>query len=266
MRAVTLQPAAGAHGELTGILMVRAYHESRGDMDRTDVLVPDSAHGTNPATATMAGLRTISIKAAPNGGTDLDAFRAALGPKTAAVMITNPSTMGLFESQIGELLEAVHAVGRAGVHGRREPERDPRAVQARRGGLRRHAHQHAQDVLDAAWRRRPRRRAGRGRREARAVPARAAGAARARRHVPPRASGGAPDVDRSDALVRREHRRPRARVCLSPDARRERPRRDHRRRGPRGELPQGPPRRLRRLRHPVPGRVQARVHRLGDVD
>ena len=98
MRAVTLQPAAGAHGELTGILMIREYHRSRGDANRTDVLVPDSAHGTNPATATMAGLRTISIKAAPNGRTDLEAFRTALGPNTAAVMITNPSTMGLFES------------------------------------------------------------------------------------------------------------------------------------------------------------------------
>jgi glycine dehydrogenase subunit 2 len=111
MRAVTLQPAAGAHGELTGILMIREYHRARGDTGRTDVLVPDSAHGTNPATATMAGLKTISIKAAADGGIDLDGFRAALGPQTAAVMITNPSTLGIFESRIGELLEAVHAVG-----------------------------------------------------------------------------------------------------------------------------------------------------------
>ena len=111
MRAVTLQPAAGAHGELTGILMVRAYHASRGDTGRTEVLVPDSAHGTNPATATMAGLRTVSIKAAADGGIDLDAFQAALGPQTAAIMITNPSTMGLFESRVGELLDAVHAAG-----------------------------------------------------------------------------------------------------------------------------------------------------------
>src|SRR5215212_5947218 len=106
-----LAPDAVAQGELTGILMVRAYHETGGDRSRTDVLVPDSAHGTNPATATMAGLRTISIKAAPDGGLDLDGFRAALGPKTAAVMITNPSTLGLFESRIGELLQAVHEVG-----------------------------------------------------------------------------------------------------------------------------------------------------------
>ncbi|MEZ0240048.1 MAG: aminomethyl-transferring glycine dehydrogenase subunit GcvPB [Chloroflexota bacterium] len=111
MRAVTLQPAAGAQGELTGILMVKAYHHARGDTARSEVLVPDSAHGTNPATATMAGLRTVSIPAAPDGGVDLEAFRAALGPATAAIMITNPSTMGLFESRIGELIEAVHAAG-----------------------------------------------------------------------------------------------------------------------------------------------------------
>jgi glycine dehydrogenase subunit 2 len=111
MRAVTLQPAAGAQGELTGILMIRAYHRSRGDLERTEVLVPDSSHGTNPATATMAGFTTVTIPSAPDGGVDLDAFRAALGPRTAAVMITNPSTVGLFEARIGELLDAVHAAG-----------------------------------------------------------------------------------------------------------------------------------------------------------
>ena len=111
MKAVTLQPAAGAHGELTGILMVRAYHRSRGDFERTEVLVPDSAHGTNPATASMAGFATVTIPSAPDGGVDVEAYEAALGPRTAAVMITNPSTIGLFESRIGLLLEAVHAVG-----------------------------------------------------------------------------------------------------------------------------------------------------------
>ena len=111
MRAVTLQPAAGAQGELTGILMIRAYHRSRGDTERDEVLVPDSSHGTNPATASMAGFKTITIPSAADGGVDLDAFRAALGPRTAAVMITNPSTLGLFERRIGELLDAVHAVG-----------------------------------------------------------------------------------------------------------------------------------------------------------
>jgi len=111
MRAVTLQPAAGAQGELTGILMIRAYHRSRGDTTRDQVLVPDSSHGTNPATASMAGYTTVTVPSAEDGGVDLDAFRAALGPRTAAVMITNPSTLGLFESRIGELLDAVHAVG-----------------------------------------------------------------------------------------------------------------------------------------------------------
>jgi glycine dehydrogenase subunit 2 len=108
---VTLQPAAGAQGELTGILMIRAYHRQRGDLERTEVLVPDSSHGTNPATATMAGFTTVTVPSAPDGGVDLDAFRAALGPRTAAVMITNPSTLGLFEARIGELLKAVHRAG-----------------------------------------------------------------------------------------------------------------------------------------------------------
>ena len=111
MRAVTLQPAAGAQGELTGILMIRAYHRERGDAERDEVLVPDSSHGTNPATASMAGYRTITIPSAADGGVDVDAFRAALGPRTAAVMITNPSTLGLFEPRIGELLDAVHEAG-----------------------------------------------------------------------------------------------------------------------------------------------------------
>jgi glycine dehydrogenase subunit 2 len=111
MRAVTLQPSAGAHGELAGILMVRAYHLARGDLERSEVLVPDSAHGTNPATAAMAGYRTVNVPSRPDGAVDLDAFRAALGPRTAAIMITNPSTLGLFESGIGDLLEAVHEAG-----------------------------------------------------------------------------------------------------------------------------------------------------------
>jgi glycine dehydrogenase subunit 2 len=111
MTGVTLQPAAGAQGELTGILMIRAYHRARGDLERTEVLVPDSSHGTNPATASMAGFRTVTVPSAPDGGVDIAAFRAALGPRTAAVMITNPSTLGLFEQRIGELLGAIHEVG-----------------------------------------------------------------------------------------------------------------------------------------------------------
>ncbi|CAN5681136.1 aminomethyl-transferring glycine dehydrogenase subunit GcvPB [soil metagenome] len=111
MAAVTLQPAAGAQGELTGILMIRAYHATRGDAQRTEVIVPDSSHGTNPATASMAGFGTVTVPSADDGGVDLAALKAALGPRTAAVMLTNPSTLGLFERRIVELLDAVHEAG-----------------------------------------------------------------------------------------------------------------------------------------------------------
>jgi glycine dehydrogenase subunit 2 len=110
--AVSLQPAAGAHGELTGMLMARAYHRSRGEGEqRTKVLVPDSAHGTNPATATMVGYQTVTIRSNERGGIDLEALRAALGPDTAALMITNPSTLGIFEDQIDQVVAAVRDAG-----------------------------------------------------------------------------------------------------------------------------------------------------------
>ena len=110
--AVSLQPAAGAHGELTGLLMTRAYHGARGEAaTRTKVLVPDSSHGTNPATATMVGYTTVTVPSNERGGINLEALRAALGPDTAALMITNPSTLGIFEDQIDEVIAAVHAVG-----------------------------------------------------------------------------------------------------------------------------------------------------------
>ena len=111
MRAATLQPAAGAHGELTGILMVHAYHASRGDDARTEIVVPDSAHGTNPASAVMGGFRLVSVPSLADGGLDLDGFRAVLGPQTAAIMITYPSTLGLFETRIAELIDLAHAAG-----------------------------------------------------------------------------------------------------------------------------------------------------------
>ena len=110
--AVSLQPAAGAHGELTGLLMARAFHRSRGEGEqRTKVLIPDSAHGTNPATATMVGYETVTIRSNERGGIDLDALRAALGPDTAALMITNPSTLGIFEDQIDQVVAAVRDAG-----------------------------------------------------------------------------------------------------------------------------------------------------------
>jgi glycine dehydrogenase subunit 2 len=111
-RAVSLQPAAGAQGELTGMLMTRAYHRDRGEeAARTKVLVPDSAHGTNPATATMVGYETVTIRSNERGGIDLDALRSALGPDVAALMITNPSTLGIFEDQIDQVVAAVHEAG-----------------------------------------------------------------------------------------------------------------------------------------------------------
>jgi len=110
--ALSLQPAAGAHGELTGLLMARAYHRSRGEgSTRTKVLVPDSAHGTNPATATMVGFTAVTIPSNDRGGIDLAALRAALGSDTAALMITNPSTLGIFEDQIDQVLAAVKGAG-----------------------------------------------------------------------------------------------------------------------------------------------------------
>jgi glycine dehydrogenase subunit 2 len=111
MDEVTLQPAAGAHGEWTGLMMIRAYHEANGDLKRTKVIVPDSAHGTNPASATVAGLETITVKSNENGLVDLDDLRRVVGEDTAALMLTNPNTLGLFEENIVEMAEIVHAAG-----------------------------------------------------------------------------------------------------------------------------------------------------------
>ncbi len=111
MDAVTLQPAAGAQGELTGILLVRAHHAENGQADRNEVLVPDSSHGTNPATCTLAGYRTVSVRTDKAGGVDLDALKGKLSSRTAAMMITNPSTLGLFEERIREIADLVHAAG-----------------------------------------------------------------------------------------------------------------------------------------------------------
>ncbi|MEH7501448.1 aminomethyl-transferring glycine dehydrogenase subunit GcvPB [Neobacillus drentensis] len=111
MDEVTLQPAAGAHGEWTGLMMIRAYHEANGDMNRTKVIVPDSAHGTNPASATIAGLETITVKSNEHGLVDLEDLRRVVGEDTAALMLTNPNTLGLFEENILELADIVHEAG-----------------------------------------------------------------------------------------------------------------------------------------------------------
>ncbi|WP_297527705.1 aminomethyl-transferring glycine dehydrogenase subunit GcvPB [Thiohalobacter sp.] len=111
MRAVSLTPAAGAQGEFAGVAMIRAYHESRGDSARTEILVPDAAHGTNPATATMCGYQVREIPTDAQGDVDLAALEAALGPQTAGIMLTNPSTLGVFERRIREIARQVHAAG-----------------------------------------------------------------------------------------------------------------------------------------------------------
>ncbi|WP_010678047.1 aminomethyl-transferring glycine dehydrogenase subunit GcvPB [Bacillus timonensis] len=111
MDEVTLQPAAGAHGEWTGLMMIRAYHEANYDTARTKVIVPDSAHGTNPASATVAGFETITVKSGEDGLVDLEDLRRVVGPDTAALMLTNPNTLGLFEENILEMTEIIHSAG-----------------------------------------------------------------------------------------------------------------------------------------------------------
>jgi len=111
MAGVSLTPMAGAQGEFAGVAMIRAYHRSRGDEVRTEVLVPDAAHGTNPATATQLGMTVREIPTDAKGDVDLAALKAVLGPKTAGIMLTNPSTLGVFERQIKPIAKLVHDAG-----------------------------------------------------------------------------------------------------------------------------------------------------------
>jgi glycine dehydrogenase subunit 2 len=111
MQAMSLAPMAGAQGEFSGVAMIRAYHEARGDKERCEMLVPDAAHGTNPATATMCGFRVREIPTNPEGDVDLDALRSTLGPQTAGIMLTNPSTLGIFDRNIQAVAESVHEAG-----------------------------------------------------------------------------------------------------------------------------------------------------------
>lgn len=111
MAGVSLTPMAGAQGELIGVMMIRAYHESRGDFARTEIIVPDAAHGTNPATAVMCGFKVVEIATDKEGNVDLDALKAAVGPQTAGLMLTNPSTLGVFEKNVAEMSRVVHQAG-----------------------------------------------------------------------------------------------------------------------------------------------------------
>jgi glycine dehydrogenase subunit 2 len=111
MERVTLQPAAGAQGELTGVMMIAAYHAARGDTRRRKVLIPDSAHGTNPATASFCGFEPVEIPSNSRGTTDVEALRAEADDTTAALMLTNPNTLGLFEDQMREIADIMHGCG-----------------------------------------------------------------------------------------------------------------------------------------------------------
>ncbi|HEX7065082.1 MAG TPA: aminomethyl-transferring glycine dehydrogenase subunit GcvPB [Bacillales bacterium] len=111
MDEVTLQPAAGAQGEWTGLMMIRAYHEANGDFNRTKVIVPDSAHGTNPASATVAGFESVTVKSNEKGIVDVEDLKRVAGDDTAALMLTNPNTLGLFEEDILEVAKVIHEAG-----------------------------------------------------------------------------------------------------------------------------------------------------------
>ena len=111
MDEMTFQPAAGAHGEFLGLLLIKSYHKARGDAARKKIIVPDSAHGTNPATASMAGFTVVNIPSAPDGTVDLAALRAAVGADTAGLMLTNPNTLGIFDKNILEITDIVHSAG-----------------------------------------------------------------------------------------------------------------------------------------------------------
>ena len=111
MDKVTLQPSAGAHGEFTGLMIIKAYHQNRGDLKRTKVIVPDSAHGTNPASAMMAGFKIVQVESTKDGAVDIEKLKEVLDDEVAALMLTNPSTLGLFEKNIKEISELVHNAG-----------------------------------------------------------------------------------------------------------------------------------------------------------
>ena len=111
MARVSLQPAAGAHGEMTGLMIIKAYHQNRGDLKRTKIVVPDSSHGTNPASAAVVGFDVVEVKSNEDGGVDIEALKALMSDEIAGLMLTNPSTLGLFETGIVEISEIIHQAG-----------------------------------------------------------------------------------------------------------------------------------------------------------
>ena len=111
MDCASLQPAAGAHGEMTGLMLIRAFHNARGDAKRRKVLVPDSSHGTNPASAALTGFEVVEVKSNDQGGVDLDDLRRLADDSVAGLMLTNPNTLGIFDANVKEIVKIVHDAG-----------------------------------------------------------------------------------------------------------------------------------------------------------
>src|SRR5579883_594940 len=111
MKGAALSPMAGAQGEFAGVAMIRAYHRARHDVERDEILVPDAAHGTNPASAVQCGFKVREIPTGKDGNVDIEALKAAVGPRTAGIMLTNPSTLGVFEQKIEEIARIIHQAG-----------------------------------------------------------------------------------------------------------------------------------------------------------
>ena len=222
---VSLQPSAGSHGELAGLLLTRAYHEDRGEK-RTKVLTPDTAHGTNPATVTMAGYEVVKVGTAEDGGVDVDDLREKAADDVACLMLTNPNTLGLFDRNIEEIAKIVHDAGATLYYDGANLNAVMGIVAPGRHGLRHRPLQPAQDLHAAARRRRPGLGPDRGVRPDRAVPAGAAGGrgrAAERRRGALRARLRPAEVDRPPARLPGQLRRLRALLRLHLLGRRRRP-------------------------------------------
>ena len=254
---VSLQPSAGSHGELAGVLLTRAFHEANGDQ-RHKVLTPDTAHGTNPATVTMAGYEVVKIGTDDQGGVDIDDLKANLDDDVACLMLTNPNTLGRLRHEHRGDLAARARGGGDPLLRRREPQRGHGPDAAGRHGLRHRPLQPPQDLHAAPRRRRPGRGPDRGLRPDRAVPAEARRSSRQEgRRLRPRLRP--PEVDRPPARVPGQLRRLRALLRLHPLARRRRPAGGVGDRGAQRELPAGAAQGGRRRRAPA-GRLRSPVH------
>ena len=160
MAAVSAAPMAGAQGEFAGIAMIRAYHDAQGDTERREIIVPDAAHGTNPASAVMCGYVAREVPVGADGDVDFEALKAAVGEQTAGIMLTNPSTCGVFERRIADIADVVHDAGGLLYYDGANLNAVLGQGPPRRHGVRRPAPEPAQDVRDAPRRRRARRGAG----------------------------------------------------------------------------------------------------------